>query len=461
MTALAALIVVGGLFALFNLLQSRGQSAAIVGIVFAIVLLEAVIYSDQVHVPTGLFHPQYRKQTFRLVDILVPVAILVCLLRPRFAPTSPVVLVWLAFLVWLGTAGVVGAYEGNPLSIVAFQGKAIIYLSAFLIAASVPIEQYLAPGRLERYLGAAAGMALFITLTDLAGVAVTKNLPLLPLEDFGVMGSDAATMFSGLGVIALAVGLLDDSRRSHRMRLLASAAVLLATPAFADQRAAFIALGLAVVIVVAGLLISRRTITVKPVEAMLAAIAVVGLLLISTVPAVLANKPVKLPLQDQLTNTFGSYEEVLTTQDRVNQWTQARPLILDRPIYGHGLGAQYVFWNQGFYEFTQTDLTHNIFVDLLLRSGAVGLGLFLLAFVVTSGALARAWWSARSNRAAAFALGVGAAVIGLVGKGMAESIFEKYRLAIVLGLGIGVMIAAAQPLRDGAPASRAQGAASS
>lgn len=449
MTALAALLVVIGLFAVFSRLQKRGQSAAIVGIVFAIVLLEAVIYQDQNKVPTGLFHPEYREQSFRLVDILIPVAILASLLRRPSSPGSPVVLVWLAFLIWLATAGLVGAYEGNPLSIVAFQGKAIIYLSAFVIAASVPIEEYLDRGRLERYLGAAAGLAVLMVLTDLAGVAVSANIPLLPLERFGILGSDAATMFSGLGVIALAVGLLDDGRRVHRPRLFATAVVLLATPAFADQRAAFIALGLAVAIVLAGVLLSRRRITVRPTEAVLAAGAVVALLLISTVPAVLGSTPVKLPLQDQLSTTFGSYEEVLTTQDRVNQWTQARPLILERPIYGHGLGFQYVFWNQGFYEFTTTDLTHNIFADLLLRSGAVGLGLFLLSFVMTSSALARTWWSDRADRAAAFALGIGAAVAGLVGKGMAESIFEKYRLAIVLGLGIGVMICAGRPRAGG------------
>lgn len=447
MTALGALIVVGGLFVMFSRLQSRGQSAAIIAAVFAIVLLEAVIYPDQSNVPTGLFHPEYRKQTFRLVDILIPVVIVVCLLGRPASPGSPVVLVWLAFLVWLATAGLIGAYEGHPLSIVAFQGKAIIYLGVFVAAASVPVEQYLARGRLERYLGWAAGLALLVILTDLGGVALSASIPLVPLESFGAIGSDAATMFSGLGVIALAVGLLARGR-GQRLRLLASAGVLLSTPAFAGQRAAFIALGLAVVIVIGAIVFSRRRVAVKPTEAMLAAGAVVALLLISTVPALIGDSPVKLPLQDQLSTTFGSYEEVLTTQDRVNQWTQARPLIAERPIFGHGLGFQYVFWNQGFYEFTQTDLTHNIFADLLLRAGLVGLGLFLLAFLSTSSALARAWWSRTSDRTAAFSLGVGAAVIGLVGKGMAESIFEKYRLAIVLGLGIGVMIAAGLPRRD-------------
>ena len=449
MTALAALILVGGLFVVFSRLESSGRSANVVGIVFALILLEAVLYENQNEVPIGLFHPEYEEQTFRLPDVLVPVAILARLLRRPHAPSSPVVLVWLAFLAWLATAGLVGAYEGNPLSIVAFQGKAIIYLGAFLIAASVPLGQYLGERRIERYLGWTAMLALLLIATSVSGVTVSADIPLLPLENFGVLGPDAATLFSGLGVIALAIGLLESERR--RRRLLASAAVLLATPAFAGQRAAFIGLGVAVAIVVVAMLLSRRRTGVTPTAALLAAGALAALLLVSTIPAVVANRPVKLPLQDQLSTTFGSYEEVLTTQDRVNQWAQAGLLIAERPIYGHGLGYQYVFWNQGFYEFTQTDLTHNVFADLLLRSGIVGLALFLIAFGATSLGVARGWRSDRPDRAAAFGLGVAAAVAGLVGKGMVESVFEKYRLAAALGLGIGVMISAGLP--SGAPAA--------
>ena len=104
-----------------------------------------MIYPDQNEVPLGLFHPEYREQSFRLRghphpgrDPRPPAA------RAARSPGSPVVLLWLAFLVWLATAGLVGVYEGNPLSLVAFQGKAIIYLERLPVAASVPLEQYLA-----------------------------------------------------------------------------------------------------------------------------------------------------------------------------------------------------------------------------------------------------------------------------------------------------------------------------
>ena len=452
MTALAALIVVGGLFVWFCRLEGSGRSAAVVGIVVAIVVFETAIYPDQNDVPVGLFHPEYREQTFRLLDILVPAAILARLLRRPRVPSSPLVLLWLALLAWLGTAALVGAYEGNSLTLVAFQGKAIIYLGAFLLAASVPVGQYVADGRLERFLGWASALALALIATDLAGVTISGHLPLLPLKGFGVIGTDAATMFSGLGVIALALGLLAGQRR---WRLLVSATVLLVAPAFGDQRAAFVGLGLALAIVLVAIALSRRRVGVTPTEAALAAAAVAGVLLLSTVPAVVADRTVKLPLQDRLSTTFGSYEEVLTTKDRLNQWNVAIPLIRERPVFGHGLGYEYVFWDEGYFFFKRTDLTHNIFIDLLLRSGLVGLALFLLAFAATSVAVARAWWSNPSDRAAAFALAVGAAVAGLVAKGMAESIFENYRLATALGLGIGVMISASLPGRATPAAQRA------
>lgn len=452
MTALAALIVVGGLFVWFCRLEGSGRSAAVVGIVVAIVVFETAIYQDQNDVPVGLFHPEYREQTFRLLDLLVPAAVLARLLRRPRVPGSPLVLLWLAFLAWLATAGLVGAYEHNSPTLVAFQGKAIIYVGAFLLAASVPVAQYVADGRLERFLAWAAALALVLIATDLAGVTVSGHLPLLPLKDFGVIGTDAATMFSGLGVIALALGLLAGRRRR---RLLASAAVLLVAPAFGDQRAAFVGLGLALAIVVVAIALSRRRVGVTPTEAGLAVAAVAGLLLLSTVPAVVADRTVKLPLQDRLSTTFGSYEEVLTTKDRLNQWNVALPLVAERPVYGHGLGYEYVFWDEGYFFFKRTDLTHNIFIDLLLRSGLVGLALFLLALGATALPVARRWWSDPSDRAAAFALAVGAAVAGLVAKGMAESIFENYRLATALGLGIGVMISAGLPGGAAAAAQRA------
>ncbi|HWC25056.1 MAG TPA: O-antigen ligase family protein [Solirubrobacteraceae bacterium] len=458
MTAILALLLAGGLLVWFVRLERGRRPVLVIAFLLAVVIVEAAIYQSQNEIPDGIFHPEYGALSFRLLDVLIPAAILARLLQPKRAatPLNPTVLLWLALLAWLATAGVIGLYDGNPTKLVGFHAKAIIYLGALVLAAGVPLEQYVARRRLERFLAPTAALALALIASDIAQVDITADLPLLPLQDLGTMGSDAATIFSGLGALALAIGLFSDERRG---RLLAFAVPLLVSPAVADQRAAFIGLALALATVVIGVLLSRRRVRVTATEGALAVAAVGAILLVSALPGVVADRSVKLPLQDRLTTTFGSYEEVLTTRDRLNQWSAARRLVAERPILGWGLGEQYTYYDPGHLVFRQIDLTHNIFGDVLLRTGAVGLALFLLALGATAAGVAGTWWREADDRAAAFALGAGAVVAGLLGKGMAESVFEKYRLAVVLGLAIGAVIAAGHPARRGG-ASRA-GAASS
>jgi O-antigen ligase len=460
MTAILALLLTGALFVWFMRLERTGRSVVVVAFLLALVIVEAALYQSQNEIPIGLFHPDYRSLSFRLPDIVIPAAIVARLLqRGRSDVPNPTMLLWLALLAWLVTAGVVGIYDGNPLRLVGFHGKAIVYLGALVLAADIPLEQYLARGRLERFLGWTAALAVVLIATDIAHVDITRDLPLLPLQNLGTMGSDAATIFTGLGSLTLAIGLFSAERRG---RLLATAVPLLAAPVVADQRAAFIALALALATVLAGMLLSRRRVHVTPTEGALAVAAVAAILLVSALPGFIGDTTVKLPFQDELTTTFTSYEEVLTTRDRLNQWSAAVPLIEERPIFGWGLGKQYTYYDPGHLVFKPIDLTHNIFGDLLLRSGAVGLALFLLALGATAIRLVRAWWTQADDRAAAFALGVAAVVAGLLGKGMAESIFEKYRLAAALGIGVGTMISAGLPARSSrraATSARRAGAA--
>jgi len=452
MTAILALLLTGGLLAWFLRLERVGRPVVVVAFLLGLVVVESALYQSQNEIPAGIFHPEFGALSFRLLDVVIPAAILARLLQGRRILPFGTGLPWLALLAWLATAALIGVHDGNPLRIVGFHGKVIIYLGALLLAAGVPLEEYLAKGRLERLLGATAGLAVLLVATDVAGISITQDLPILPLQDLGTLGSDLATIFTSLGALALAVGLFARERHG---RLVAAAVVLLATPAVADQRAAFIALALSLATVAAGMLVSHRRVRVTPTEGTLALAAVMAIVLISALPNLVGDQPVRLPLQDELTTTFTSYEEVLTTRDRLNQWSAAGPLIEERPILGWGLGKQYTYYDPGNLVFKQIDLTHNIFGDLLLRSGAVGLALFLLALGFTSVGLLRAWWTQGDDRAAAFALGAGAVVAGLIGKGMAESIFEKYRLAVMLGLAIGVMIAAGLPSRSRAPRARA------
>ena len=94
-------------------------------------------------------------------------------------------------------------------------------------------------------------------------------------------------------------------------------------------------------------------------------------------------------------------------------------------------------------QFFQLDITHNVGLDILLRAGAVGFLLFIAALATSFFGALRTWYRSQEELVAALALGATAAVLGLIGKGMAESILEKYRIAVALGLFLGILLSAA------------------
>lgn len=93
-------------------------------------------------------------------------------------------------------------------------------------------------------------------------------------------------------------------------------------------------------------------------------------------------------------------------------------------------------------------MTHNIGGDLLLRMGVAGLALFVLAMSVAIAQGLRFWRRANDPLAAALALGLVAAVVGWLSKAMVESMFEKYRLAVLLGLLLGMLRSAVTTTRN-------------
>jgi hypothetical protein len=54
----------------------------------------------------------------------------------------------------------------------------------------------------------------------------------------------------------------------------------------------------------------------------------------------------------------------------------------------------------------------------------------------------RTWWRGADIDIASFAAGMTAVFVGLLGKGLVESLFEKYRLATFMGLVIGMVCSA-------------------
>ena len=110
---------------------------------------------------------------------------------------------------------------------------------------------------------------------------------------------------------------------------------------------------------------------------------------------------------------------------------------------GWGVGKDFVVRRAGNNAVWEAGGFHNIAFDLLVRSGAAGLVAFVIALTLSLRQGIHAWRAHPDPRVAAVALAAVAVVTGLVAKGLAESILEKSRLAISLGILMGFAARAA------------------
>jgi O-antigen ligase len=411
----------------------------IVALLLILVIAESALYQNQDTIPTSLFHLQAGSVSFRVYDVLVPLAVLARLIarpKPRRSPIQ--VTLWSAFLVWYLFEAIAGLLGGNPKDFVAYEAKFIVYLGTFVLVAAVPARRWLESPVLRRTIVGASILAALLIVASEAGLSINAANPVIPLLQFGDLGSDAATVFVILGVPTLAVGVCSEQ---HRLRTILVSLPLIASPLAAGQRASLLEV-LASVVVLAILLAPRRhMLRVGGAEVSLAVGVVVGAVALLVLVSALSPKPgISVPFASSINQTFNSQGKQESAQDRLNQWAQARHLIAQRPVFGWGLGKTYEYYMPGFYEFAPTDLTHNIVLDLLVRSGAVGLLLFTIGWLAS---LLDLWESVRNAtdpRLMALAAGVLAAFVGVIVHGQVESIFEKYRIAVMIGMLAGVSV---------------------
>jgi hypothetical protein len=278
-----------------------------------------------------------------------------------------------------------------------------------------------------------------VTVMTIAHKEYAVHLPFLPLPDFGVDGSDAATIFAAIGVIGLLLELAKEKRSRFTLLCLVP---LFVSPFFADQRAVLIFLGAAVTVIllVATGTTARRRLRVTAAEVLLSALAVVGVVLaVAVVPAAESQHPVTVPFSTTLAKTFDTEGKIESAEDRASKWSVAYSFIRQHVFIGNGLGVEFSYYNPGPNTFSMTDVTENIGLDLWMRSGLIGLGLFALAlfFSLFDGLVA--WRFHPDRMVAVLALALVAVVVGFIAKGMVESILEKYRLATMLGLSLGML----------------------
>lgn len=448
----------------FRRLDLTGRSVAVVAVIWGLLMVEMALYPNQNTVPPGIFHPEIGGLSFRLVDVVVLAALAARLTTTGVKRFGVAGMLWTALVLWLATAGVFGLIGGNPFDQLSFESRIIIYLGAIVLTAGIPVERYFQSRFLLYLIGFSALLAAVLLVTDTAGLQL--NLGARPPDDAallldsteaidpaGELSPDAATTFVILGIVALALA-INSRRATQRVVLMIAAAPLLASTVGPAQRAAFLGLAISVGVLIILVAFSNRRLQSRPAEWALAGLAITAFILGPTVIAsVHGETAAELPFQSQLVTGLIGSEERLTTRDRVNQFDEAMVLIEQRPIYGWGLGKTYSYFEPGTTEFIQTDVTHNVFTDLLLRSGVVGLLLFVVAILVTLAKGVGAWYRATDPRVAALALGLVAGVSGLLAKGVAESVFEKYRLALVLALMVGMLLSAASAPGDTEPRS--------
>lgn len=439
-----AVAAAGALFYLFVRWERMGRSHWVVFLLLGMLVAETSLYENQDLMPRDLFHPGTGALQFRLPEVVITLALLARLaVRGRARWVGVPALLWVAFGAWYAVALVEGILRHNDVTQIPYEGKAIIYVvGGYALAAGVPVRRYLEGSALPRLVRWSGLVAAVLIVMSAAHEQFAVNLPLLPLPDFGVDGSDAATIFAAIGVI----GLMLEMAKEKRSRLTLLAVVpLLISPFLSNQRAVLVMLGASVtaVLLVALGPTARRRLRVTGTEVLLAALAVVGVVLaVAVVPAARGQQAVRVPFGSTLAATFSSEAKIESAADRASKWDVAFADIRQHPVLGSGLGLEFTFWDPGPNQFAMTDVTENIGLDLWLRAGLIGLALFALALSVSVVEGLTAWRLHPDRMVAVLALALVAVIVGLVAKGMVESIFEKYRIATMLGLSLGMLRAA-------------------
>jgi O-antigen ligase len=442
--ALVALVI---LFVVLLGLERRGDGIVTVAVILGLVVVEVALYGSQNAIVSGIFNPVVGARSIRLYEILIVLGLAArFLVRGVPRSISAPMLAWGAFFVWAFTAAVMGRLEGNGIGALTTEAKGALYLGALILAAGVPIEDYFERRPMKVVAVWAAVLAAVFGVFTALGVGIETSLPGLPAPSggFGAVGADAATVFSCLGVGVFAYLLCKQSRRAG---LALMALPLFAAGLLSNQRAALLGIIAAVGVLVAATLVRLPRIRVTSAHVSLTVAAALALVILPTfATAAIGRSDPTVPFAGAYEATFGGKAEQQSAEDRFNQWTKAKELIAERPVFGWGLGKDYTFYEVGTNTFLSTTLTHNIGLDLLLRTGAVGLGLFLLALIISANGGIRTWRYHPDERVAAIAAGSLAVVAALIAKGMVESIFEKYRLAVFLGISLGVLLSATSSL---------------
>jgi len=417
--------------------ERRGRRMVAVHVVLAAAILDGVLFPKGGG-SNGIFLPVAKQSWI----VLLPPALLAARWlagQGRRFVMSPALAGLAAFLGWTLAETVAGFLGGHPSHYVLLESKPVVTLGlTAVLVAGTSAEELTARSGIRALAWAAAPFALLVVGATEAKFVTSQSFGLFHGVETGTMGSDVATLFATIGVLALAVALA--SPRGQRAVILPGL-VLIAAPAFTGQRASLLAVAAAIVLVLlAALFGAGRVLRVTGREAG-AVVLAVGLLLGGTAIASAASGGISLS-GSRITQSFTSQGKQDSASSRINQWQVASKLAVQEPVTGHGLGTTYHYVElvkDAPDNYVESDLTHDIFLDELLRGGLVAVLLLVVAF---GSAIACGFAAYRRSSGPLLAALAGAAAAGLVGllvRGSVESIFEKERLCPLMGLLFGLV----------------------
>ena len=416
------------LFGWFTRLEGEGRGEVVVATVLGVALLEAVLFQSQNTVPSGLFRIPLGSFDIRPVDLLIPMALAARVMaRPPVSRVSLTALLWAAFIAWYVAGGITGYYGGNPLPEVIGQVRSmLLFAGGYALVAGTDVRKLLG----ERFLRSVSRVLFVVALGYLVMILVVGPIAIgggpVSVPELGGLGADTCSIISTMGLMLILVEI--SSPVHHRFRIIAGSLAML-IPLIGHQAASIVGLGVMIGLTLLMALTPRwrERVTITPTEFVL---VVVLALTVGLSGLTVAGRTAELT---------GGVEEALvgnaqdsTSRLRVLLWEDARDFILESPVIGHGAGFRQILPDQWPAPPSLVS-SHNILIDVALRSGLVGLGLFIVAMLSSFREMLVSWRSRLDPRLTMLSLGAGIGVGGLLAKGMAESILDKFRLAVFLG----------------------------
>ena len=455
---LAPLLAGGALvFLVFLRWEASGQQLKVLQTVLLVLIADCVLFPSYGS-SNGVFQPVVAGRSIDLPSLLAVVGVAARLTVRRPPPLlRPAGVLWTFFLLWMVAAGVRGLLGGNDQQTAMNQLLMVIHIGVIGgLAATTPTSQLTGRTGIPRMALIAAPVALLNCVTDIAGLGWYGSLVLFT-PSFGQMGADAATAFVSLGLLAVALALV---RPVGERAGLVPGALLFTTPLVGSQRAAFLGLGAGLLVLAAGVLLQGRT---RPFRLYGGEVVIALVLVACSVAAVAVLSTLTGRVQaaeavsEQATRTFASTAKQQSAESRRNQWSRAYELAEQAPLSGHGLGVTYVYFEVGPDELRRSRITHNMLLDVGIRAGLVGV-LLLVGAVVATGLDGAGVARSRAGPATrALALGALAVLGGLLAKGAVESLFDKHRLSVLLGITIG-LVAASRTTASAEPPEEPDGA---